>query len=270
MIFGVDTAPRLAVAARTDRGRRRELNEDALFAADPCFLVADGMGGHELGDAASKAAISAFTERFTAPGEASLQSVDAAIDDARVRVNAVAAQTQRGAGCTLSGAIRVMHEGVPHWYVLNVGDSRVYLQRGNLLQQLTIDHSLRSERLSAGDNLGAQTPRNIITRALGSDDDRHDAWLLPLETGSRLLVCTDGLTSEVTDDQLQAVLAAGGRSDSVVEKLLCRALDGGGRDNVSIVLVDVLSGGVEMPFADSDDDGNNTTLEITRPKLRAR
>lgn len=260
---------RLTIAARTDRGKRREINEDALFAADPCFIVADGMGGHEKGDAASKAAISAFSEEFTAPGEATVQRIERALDEARRRVHEVAAATQRGAGCTLSGAIRIEHQGVPHWYVLNVGDSRVYLQRGNSLRQLTIDHSLRSELLAGGDQQGATTPRNIITRALGSDDDRHDAWLLPVETGSRLLICTDGLTSEVSDEQIEAVLAVGGRAESVVDELLRRALDAGGRDNVTIIVTDVVAGGIEMAsLTDAQDDTDDMTLEITRPRSR--
>ena len=260
---------RLTIAARTDRGKRREINEDALFAADPCFIVADGMGGHEKGDTASKAAISAFSEEFTAPGEATVQRIEHALDEARRRVHQVAAATQRGAGCTLTGAIRIEHQGVPHWYVLNIGDSRVYLQRGNSLQQLTSDHSLRSELLAGGNQQGAVTPRNIITRALGSDDDRHDAWLLPVETGSRLLICSDGLTSEVSDEQIEAVLAMGGRTESVVDELLRRALDAGGRDNVTIVVVDVIAGGVEMAaLADVQDDTDGRTLEVTRPRLR--
>lgn len=260
---------RLTIAARTDRGKRREINEDALFAADPCFIVADGMGGHEKGDAASKAAISAFSEEFTAPGEATVQRIERALDEARRRVHEVAAATQRGAGCTLSGAIRIEHQGVPHWYVLNVGDSRVYLQRGNSLRQLTIDHSLRSELLAGGDQQGATTPRNIITRALGSDDDRHDAWLLPVETGSRLLICTDGLTSEVSDEQIEAVLAVGGRAESVVDELRRHALDAGGRDNVTIIVADVVAGGIEMAsLADAQDDTDDMTLEITRPRSR--
>ncbi|NLA64652.1 MAG: serine/threonine-protein phosphatase [Leucobacter sp.] len=267
MLFGVDTSPSLSVAARTDRGNRRELNEDALFAADPCFIVADGMGGHEFGAAASKAAISAFSEQFTGPGEASVRSIEQALDEARSRVGAISARSERGAGCTLTGAIRIQHEGVAHWYVLNIGDSRVYLQRGNQLRQLTVDHSLRSERLAEGDQQGAATPRNIITRALGSDDDRHDAWLLPLETGSRLLVCSDGLTSELDDDELNGLLAAGGRTDSVVDELIRRALASGGRDNVTAILVDIVSGGVPMPVPE-DDLTDGQTIEITRPRVR--
>lgn len=255
----------LAVAARTDKGYCRALNEDALFAADPCFVIADGMGGHERGDAASKAAISAFSEAFTAPGEASIARVEQAIAEARQRVQAVAAQTSRGAGCTLSGAIRVTHEGIPHWYVLNIGDSRVYLQRGSELRQLTVDHSLRSELLSEGNVEGARTPRNIITRALGSDDDRHDAWMLPIETGSRLLVCSDGLTIELEDAEISELLAYESNIEVATSALVSRALEAGGRDNISIILVDVCAGGVAMPIPEDD---TYETLQITRPRTR--
>ena len=260
---------RLAVSARTDTGKRRAVNEDALFAADPCFVVADGMGGHEMGDTASKTAISAFSEIFTAPGEASPKRIEHALDEAKSRVHEVADASRRGAGCTLTGAIRIEHHGQPHWYIINVGDSRVYLQRGSRLRQLTVDHSLRSERLAGGESGGSSTPRNIITRALGSDDDRHDAWLLPIETGSRLLICSDGLTSEVSDEQIEAILAVGGRTESVVDELIRRALEAGGRDNVTVILVDVVAGGIEMPSAaDAQDDSSDATIEITRPRSR--
>lgn len=271
MIPGFDPTPRLAVGASSDRGNRREINEDALFAADPCFLVADGMGGHDSGDLASRAAISAFSERFTAPGTATVAGIEAALDDARSRVAAIAAESQRGAGCTLTGAIRIRHQGEPYWYVLNVGDSRVYLQRGNTLQQLTSDHSLQSELLATGGSAAASTPRNIITRALGSEDDRHDAWLLPIENGSRLLVCSDGLTTELDDEQIRNVMLAAGRAESVVNELMRLALEAGGRDNVTIVLVGVLEGGTEPVDAGESEAGTmSTTLEVTRPKSRVR
>lgn len=265
----VDQGPRLSIAARTDRGRRRELNEDALFAADPCFVVADGMGGHDRGDAAAKAAISAFSEEFTAPGLATVRRVDRALEEARARVNAISARSERGAGCTLTGAILIEHGGVPCWYVLNIGDSRVYLQRGNELRQLTIDHSLREELLAEGDERAAETPNHIITRALGSEDDRHDAWLLPLESGSRLLICSDGLTSELPDGQLRALLSAGGRPEPVVDELIRRALAAGGRDNVTVILVDVISGGIDpASVTDPVEETDGATIEITKPRSR--
>lgn len=258
--------PVLDVAARTDPGLKRSVNEDAMLAADPCFLVADGMGGHDAGDRASRAAIAVFGETFTKPGPATLVQIETALEKSRAEVRAISDETVRGAGCTISGVIRVVHEGEPYWYVLNVGDSRVYLNRGSELAQLTQDHSLLEESrgLGYGD---ARPPRNVITRALGSDDDRHDAWLLPLETGARLLICTDGLTTEVPDEELRAVLTVGGKPKAATEELLRRALAAGGRDNVSLVVVDVVSGGVERqhsPVVHDDDD----TIEQTRPGRR--
>jgi serine/threonine protein phosphatase PrpC len=261
------TPPVLAVAARTDVGRRRELNEDTLFAADPCFLIADGMGGHERGDLASKAAISAFTEEFTSPGEATLERIERALHEARVRVRRIASVTEFGAGCTLTGLIRLQHEGIAHWYVVNIGDSRVYLQRGDTLSQLTVDHSLHEELLTHGDLHASAAPRNIITRALGSEDDRSDAWLLPLETGSRLLVCSDGLTTELSDAEVSSVLARAEHVSSVATELVHRAVEAGGRDNVSVIVVEVLDGGVPMPDSDADAADTATEPAVSEPPV---
>lgn len=282
--LGIARGPVLEVAARTDPGKKRAVNEDWVLAADPCFLVADGMGGHEAGDEASRAAIGAFTEAFTAPGPATFDRVEAAIDRARYEVSQVASRSMRGAGCTLTGVVRVEHEGTPSWYVLNIGDSRVYLQRGDELMQLTADHSLQSE-LEAQGRDSSLTPRNVITRALGSADDRHDAWLLPLETGSRVLVCSDGLTTEIDDESIHQVLSGTGRPAEAVDELLRRSLDAGGRDNVTLIVVDVVAGGIERAEAagavggeDSDDastaeadddlDDGDDTIERTNPRRR--
>ena len=266
---GTEPRVKLEVAALTDRGLRRAVNEDALFAADPCFIVADGMGGHDQGAAASRAAISAFSEAFTAPREATMQQIEAALGEAKRRVQAISERSERGAGCTLTGAIRIEHQGQPHWYVLNVGDSRVYLQRGGRLQQLTTDHSLQSELFAEGDSQAASTPRNIITRALGSTDDEHDAWLLPVEAGSRLLVCSDGLSSEISDVEIETVLAEGGDPAMLTAELVRRALAAGGRDNISVIVLEVVSGGVAAQASESvGEDAEWATLEITRPGSR--
>lgn len=258
----------LEVAARTDPGRRRAVNEDALLAADPCFLVADGMGGHEAGDRASRAAIAVFSEAFTAPGPATLAAIDASLEAARAAVAALAAETERGAGCTLTGVIRVEHEGSPYWYVLNVGDSRVYAHRGSELTQLTRDHSLVEELRAVGSSGALTTPRNVITRALGSADDRHDAWLFPVENGTRLLICSDGLTTELNDEQLRGALTVGGRPAAVVDELLHRASEAGGRDNITLIVVDVVSGGSDPLGGDAADETEDRTVDQTFPVRR--
>lgn len=262
-------APVFDVSVRSDVGRKRQQNEDWLLAADPCFLVADGMGGYDAGDEASRAAIAAFSETFTSPAPASLEQIESALARARRDVAAVAARSKRGAGCTLSGVIRMEHNGAPAWYVLNIGDSRVYLLRGTELMLLTRDHSLRSELMEEGRMDAEAIPRNVITRALGSDDTRHDAWLFPIETGTRLLICTDGLTTEVDDEQLRAVLSAGGRTEAVGDELLRLALEAGGRDNITLIVADVTVGGAApAPASLVFDDTADTTIDRTIRRRR--
>ena len=278
MISLASSTPVLRVATRTDTGLRRAQNEDWFLAADPCYLVADGMGGYDAGSEAARTAIAAFSEEFTAPAPATLERIEAALERARRDVARLAAGTERGAGCTLTGVIRIVHAGVPTWYVLNIGDSRVYLLREGRLQQLTRDHSLHSELLGVGSTSAHLAPRNVITRALGSTDTRHDAWLLPIEAGTRLLICSDGLTTEVDDEQLRAELGAGGAPEAVGDALLQRALEAGGRDNITLIVADVVSGGVSQdpaapagahPDASADGTGDggpdDDTIERTRP-----
>ncbi|KAM9863263.1 PP2C family serine/threonine-protein phosphatase [Leucobacter sp. BZR 635] len=266
MMRGVE----LDYAVVSDVGQRRAVNEDSALAQSPTFLVADGMGGHEAGDLASQAAIEAFRGRLEAGRPSTVPEVSAALDAARTAVSGVAAGREKGAGCTLTGAVLVDNDGDLAWLVLNVGDSRVYLHRGAELQQLTVDHSLRDE-VEPG-FLGTRPPRNIITRALGSADTTADSWLLPVETGARLLICSDGLTTELTDEELRATLTMGGRADAVAEELVRRANAAGGRDNVTVIVVDTIGGGTEWhlsgehsSLAETDTDD---TLTVTIPRRR--
>lgn len=230
--------PRVTAAARSHVGMLRTVNEDSVLAEDPYYLVADGLGGHEAGDLASQAAISVFTEQLGRPAE--LPAIEYAIERARAAVIEISRTTSRGAGTTLSGVIRCVHEGFPCWYVLNVGDSRGYLLRDGVFTQLTTDHSLYAELEAAGRSDAADVPRNVITRALGAGDSRHDSWLLPMQTGDRILICSDGLTNELTDEELRGALTVGGRPESVADELVQRACDAGGHDNISVVVVDTL------------------------------
>lgn len=260
----------LDFAVVSDVGRKRAVNEDSAIAISPSFLVADGMGGHEAGDLASQAAIAAFGGNIAPGRPATVAEVSSAFEAARAAVAQVAVGRKNGAGCTLTGAVLVDNDGELAWLVLNVGDSRVYLHRGAELQQLTVDHSLRDE---VGPNAdGSRPPRNIITRALGSADTTADSWLLPVETGSRLLICSDGLTTEVVDEELRATLTMGGRADAVAEELVRRANEAGGRDNVTVIVVDTLEGGQAWHLASetpSTGATNDDTLTATVPRRRA-
>ncbi|MFT4258269.1 PP2C family protein-serine/threonine phosphatase [Microbacterium sp.] len=238
------TSVTLSVAARTDTGLVRAVNEDSVLAASPIFIVADGMGGHEAGDRASAAVVAAFEPLVGT--EVALVDIRDALARAASVVEGIAAAHMRGAGSTVAGAALVEHEGAPHWLVFNVGDSRVYRHRGSELAQVTIDHSLGQELVDAGEllpgDLATFPQRNVITRAIGGADSTADSWLLPVVDGERLLLCSDGLCGEVSDEAIRATLTMSGRPESAADALIRRALQAGGRDNVSVIVVDVLSG----------------------------
>ncbi|WP_091229735.1 PP2C family serine/threonine-protein phosphatase [Microbacterium sp. 3J1] len=268
----------LNVASLTDTGLTRTANEDSVLAASPVFLVADGMGGHEAGDRASAAVVAAFEP---------LRGRSVVVDDVRdalgraaAVVEGIAAQHKRGAGSTVTGVALVEHEGAPHWLVFNVGDSRVYRHHGNELTQLTIDHSLGQEMVDAGElrpaDLESFSQRNVITRAIGATDSTADSWLLPVVDGERLLLCSDGLSGEVSDEGIRATLTMCGRPETAASALVRRALQAGGRDNVSVVVIDVVAGGARAR-PDDDTGGRvaasaftDSALEGTTIPVRAR
>ena len=235
----------LNVASLTDTGLKRTANEDSVLDASPIFLVADGMGGHEAGDRASAAVVAAFEP--LRGREVELDDVRDALSRAASVVEDIAAGHKRGAGSTVTGVALLEHEGTPHWLVFNVGDSRVYRHHGNELTQLTVDHSLGQELVDAGElraeDLASFSQRNVITRAIGAPDSTADSWLLPVVDGERLLLCSDGLSGEVSDEAIRATLTMNGRPETAATALVRRALQAGGRDNVSVVVIDVVSGG---------------------------
>lgn len=237
----------LVFAGLTDPGMKRTANEDSFFAESPVFLVADGMGGYEAGDRASGAVVDAFRTHVRGPGYPTLDDVRDALIAAESGVADVAASTSRGAGSTVTGVVLVEHEGIPHWLVFNVGDSRVYRHEGGDLEQLTTDHSLGQELIDQGklarEDLNSYGERNVITRAIGAADSTADSWLMPVTNGERLLVCSDGLHSELDDESIRATLTMSGRPESAADALVQRAKLAGGRDNVTVIVIDVISGG---------------------------
>lgn len=215
-----------SVASHTHPGLRRETNEDSLIARDPLFLVADGVGGHDAGDVASSLVITAFQWVHPAQHPATLDSIETSLAQARSSVASLPITGRGHAGSTLAGLIRITHQDEPHWYIVNVGDSRVYLLRDMELSQLTTDHSLPHQS-------------NVITRAIGAEDDRHDSWLLPIEVGVRFLICSDGLTDEISEHVLTHTLSRTPSAESAAEELLHLALQAGGRDNISLIILDI-------------------------------
>jgi len=250
----------IEVGAVTDVGLRRKHNEDSILVLPAAYVVADGMGGYEAGDQASEAVVGAFREIAEGLETLTLDQIGEALELADERVARVAEGTSRGAGSTVTGAILVEQDGAPHWLVFNVGDSRVYRQAGAALEQVTVDHSLGQELYQLGritaEELAVFKDRNVITRAIGAADAEADSYLMPVRNGERLLVCSDGLTSEVPDALIRATMAAGGSPGEVAEALVELAKRSGGRDNISVLVVDVLAGG-----ADLDVDGIAEQLE---------
>lgn len=237
----------LSYAFGTDRGLRRELNEDAFLAADPIFAVADGMGGHEAGEVASRECISVLSQQeVLAAGSRSATAVDVQLAlrqaDARIRE-----LSQARAGTTVTGVVLVEERGVPYWLVFNVGDSRTYRLSQGRFSQISVDHSEVQELVDGGFITPAEAlvhpRRHVVTRALGTGPDTEaDYWLLPVEDGDRILVCSDGLTGEVDDEGIRRALSALDHPQDVVDSLIQAALRSGGRDNVTLVVVDASLG----------------------------
>lgn len=234
---------RTAWGSATDRGSVREVNEDALLTFPPVFLVADGMGGYDAGDLASRIAV----EEFAALAGA----VSVTVDDVHACFARACARMRdeftggRQGGTTVAGAALVELDREPYWLVFNVGDSRVYRYADGVLEQVSVDHSVAQELLEAGVIAAQQVPshpdRHVLTRALGTGEPPEpDYWLLPARRGDRILVCTDGLVRELGHDQLTRELASGEQPQVVADRLVAAALAHGGRDNVSVVVVDLV------------------------------
>jgi len=256
---------RLSVAAVTDVGRKRAVNEDSLLAEGAVYIVADGMGGHEAGDLASAAIIDEFTQLATRDS-VSVDDVTRAVERAHQSVLAISDTTTRGAGSTLTGVVLVEHDGQAQWLVVNIGDSRVYRMLASELTQLTVDHSAVQQLITEG-NLTLEEAetyigRNVITRAVGSPDSPPDYWLHPVVMGERLLICSDGLTTELGDETIRTGLTVSGGTQRAVDALLAQALESGGRDNVSLIVVDVVAGGREPDEPSTWSPDSTDTNEV--------
>jgi protein phosphatase len=243
------TEPRfsLSYGSGTDRGLSRELNEDSLIAREPVFAVADGMGGHEAGEIASGLCVSTLAGMpQLAPGVRSASAVGlqtcVLAADSRIRD-----ATGGRAGTTLTGVVVAEHMGVPYWLVMNIGDSRTYRLCGDDFTQITVDHSEVQELVEAGritpEEATVHPHRNVVTRALGTGGENEaDFWLLPMQDGDRMLVCSDGLTGELGDEDIFRILSTVAEPQDAVDALIQEALRSGGRDNVTAIVVDARIG----------------------------
>ena len=236
---------RFTAAGATDVGHVRDLNEDAYLIRDGLYLVADGMGGHDGGELASAAVVDTFTKAWdnnTEPLE--LFTLQEWLTEANRNVYDIASGR---AGTTLTMLTNVLHHDKEQLVVANVGDSRTYRYRANdeAFIQLTQDHSAVAEMVRLGQLSAAEArehpARNVITRAVGSALRLlADVVLLDAEVGDRFLLCTDGLTGRVEDQEIGLILASAATVKDAADQLVELALETDGSDNVTVIVAEVL------------------------------
>ena len=246
----------------SDVGLVRRLNEDSLLASPPVFLVADGMGGHAAGDVASTITVAAFS-RYVARSGVSQSEIALALDAANTAILEFAerAEGQRGMGTTVAGIGMGGPPHTPRWVVFGVGDSRVYALRDGELTQLTHDHSAVQELVDAGEltpeQARAHPRRNVVTRALGSPETPVPDFVhIAPRVGDRYVICSDGLSGEMDDQEIARVLGEATSPQAAADDLVARALHHGGRDNVTVIVLEP---------AQDDDDSDDVLMDDTTP-----
>lgn len=233
----------LSWAETTDTGHRREVNQDALLAEYPLFVVADGMGGHLGGEIASASTVDRLRATVAA-GSVTPKSIEKALSRAVKDIVSHPETTDEGTGTTLTGLYLETSTEEPHWVTLNIGDSRVYLLRDDEIVQVTTDHSVVQELIAAG-RLSPEEAENhpygnVITRAVGpSDSVKPDYLRLEVLDGDRFVICSDGLTKELTDFGIRHFLEANADPAEAASAMMAAALENGGRDNITIIVLDV-------------------------------
>lgn len=256
---GPDVWVDVRIGSRTDVGRKRAQNEDCLGTRFPLFVVADGMGGHQAGEVASRIVIDEMLAIADGETFVTASEISAAVTRAAERVSELGSDLT-APGSTLTGVAFSSHRGYPVARVFNIGDSRTYLLMEGEFRQVTTDHSQVQELLDAGSVTAVEArslpQRNVITRALGAGagtDVRADQFIVPLAGGTRFLLCSDGLSGEVTDSLIEMVCRAVEDPQQVAEELVNMALAAGGKDNVSVVVVDIVSSGPSFEGDGADD-----------------
>ena len=233
-------------------GHVRKVNEDSFLVAPPVFVVADGMGGHSGGDVASRIVVEEFA-RLADEGydpRRGAEHVADTLSRAQVRILQYA-EAHRGtdprwhAGTTCVAAVLVEEREDTLWMLVNLGDSRIYRFDDGKLVQVSVDHSVVQELIDAGEITAEEATthpeRHVITRALGSPEGvAPDFFLLPLPAAERLLLCSDGITGMIDDAVIEDILERIHDPRDAADALVQAALDAGGRDNATAVVVDVV------------------------------
>jgi protein phosphatase len=235
--------------AITDIGQKRQLNQDFIYLSDApvgnlpnVFIVADGMGGHNAGDYASRYAVQTVVDEISGSFEKNpVKILGKAIDKANTLIRE---RARENASLTGMGTTIVVATCMGRYLeVANVGDSRLYVVNQDAIEQVTQDHSLVEEMVRMGgiDRASARNhpDKNIITRALGARDYvEADFFTRELQEGDMILLCSDGLTNMVEDEMIHRILTDGGRLKDRVEKLVETANQNGGKDNISVIVIE--------------------------------
>jgi PPM family protein phosphatase len=245
-----------ATASVSDTGRRRRRNEDAFVVQPPLFAVADGMGGAQAGEIASRLAAEALRE---SPGdEAGEERVAALIREANRRVYARSREDSAATGMGTTMTVAVLEDGLVR--IGHVGDSRAYLIRNGLLEQLTEDHSLVAELMRDGklspEEAETHPQRSVITRVLGTEPDVDvDTFSVAARPGDLFLLCSDGLTTMVGDEMILRIVQRERRDLTRAARALVSAANGaGGEDNITVVF-----------FAIAEDADVDQTMRMPTP-----
>lgn len=235
----------------TNIGRKRKMNQDYVYSSEQpighlpnLFLVADGMGGHNAGEYASKVTVETIVEYIAdSPDTDAARIFDAAIDSANKRIRKLAAASSLLAGMGTT-VVAATCEG-NRLSVANVGDSRLYIVGRRGIRQITRDHSWVEEMVLRG-GIGREEARNhpdknIITRAVGAEDAvKADFFSVRLEEGDTVLMCTDGLTNMLEDEEIRMIMDGARDIVERAQELVDAANDNGGRDNISVILIEPL------------------------------
>jgi len=287
----------LQAGAATDVGRVRQINEDRYLAEEPLYAVADGVGGHQAGEVAAQTAVDTMRSEFTEHTAKGLVDAALAANQAVWQLAQDNAE-KRGMGTTLTAVALVVEDGEDQLALANVGDSRAYLLQQGELVQLTEDHSLVEELVRDGritpEEAKVHPQRSIITRALGMEPAIEvDCWKLIPYRGDRILLCSDGLTNELSNDRIASVLRKLADPQEAAGDLVRQARAEGGGDNITVVVIDVVDDGgraekasaeladeprpkapTPAPVSTGDQDvravqSSSTTATATRPRPAA-
>lgn len=240
---------------RTDTGRQRRGNEDAYFARSPLFAVADGMGGAQAGEVASRLAVEVLEQGLPDSAGSIEERLRERVREANARINEVGQSDEQRAG--MGTTLTVAHVGEDELTVAHVGDSRLYRLRDGTLERLTDDHTLVDELVRQGkltpEEADEHPQRSIITRALGPERGvEADSRTWPARAGDVYLICSDGLTSMVGEGRVGELLAGAPSLSAAGRVLIEAANDAGGRDNITVVLFRLEEVGESGPLQETE------------------